>query len=66
MKREKLVAIVGLFGFLFLGIVIITNVLISDIKNPLTPYEFWIGVVCIVFSIVFLSKILQKKKKHKK
>jgi len=63
MKREKIVAIIGLFLLLFIGIVIIINVIISNPLNYLTPYEFWVGIVCIVFSVVFLSKELQKRKR---
>ena len=38
MKREKLAAIAGLMGSLGFGILIVVNVIVSDMINPLTAY----------------------------
>lgn len=60
-------AILGLVGFLFIGIVILLNVVILVEKtNPLTAYETYIGIGFLLFSLIFLKKILQKPKKRRK
>lgn len=68
MKRSKIISICVNIGFICIGIVVITNILISyDDVNPLTTYEFYgFGILPIVFGIIFLLKVLQRPKKHRK
>lgn len=69
MKREKFVGFLGLSVMLVVGIVIVVIVIgayFIDMANPLTPYELWAGIGMIVFSIIFMKKILEKKRKHRK
>jgi len=66
MKWEKLVAIIGLTGLFIAGVISVISAFISDKTNYLALYEFWIGIVVMVLSSVFLRQILQKKKKRKK
>jgi len=66
MKREKLVAIFGFIGSLGFGSLIIIDVIISDMENPLTAYQTYIGIAILFFSTIFLYNILQKKKRWKK
>jgi len=64
MKREKLVAIIGLCIFISSGIaIIISIVILSDMINPLTSYEFYAGLAMIVLPSIFLLDILLKKKR---
>ena len=68
MKKEKIIARIGLWGIFTIGILTLASIMIFPEKvNFLTPYEIWgFGIVCIVISILFLYREYQKPKKHRK
>lgn len=68
MKKEKLVARIGLWSMFSFGVLTIVSVLIfPDKVNYLTPYEIWgFGIMCIIISLLFIQKEYRKPKKVKK
>ena len=68
MKKEKIIARIGLWGMFSIGVLTILSVLIfSDKINNLTPYEIYgFGIACIVMSSLFLQREYRKPKKVRK